>query len=210
MIDGVCGGIAEYFGVDITAVRMVLVAFTILSIGAGIIFYIVAMIIIPTKPLSAEITTDDGTKIFSAPRAGPAPGATATLIIGIIVMVIGVTLLFNHYDLFSVTSMWHSFGKLALPVLFISIGGALLLGREHGEVWLSISHGDATHVAERKRLFRSGRDKKISGVCGGFAEYFCVDSTIVRIVFVSLAFASFGLALILYIACALVIPIEID
>ena len=40
-----------------------------------------------------------------------------------------------------------------------------------------------------KRLMRSATDKKIAGVCGGFAEYFAVDATIFRIVaaFVTLA-----------------------
>jgi phage shock protein C len=40
-----------------------------------------------------------------------------------------------------------------------------------------------------KRLMRSAYDKKIAGVCGGFAEYFAVDPTIFRIIaaFVTLA-----------------------
>lgn len=210
MIDGVCGGIAGYFGINITAVRLLLVAFTILSIGAGVIFYIVAMIIIPMKPLSVEMSAHDGTQTHSVQRGGAATGATATIIIGAIVIIIGVTLLFDYYDVFSVASMWHSFGKLALPIIFILIGGALLLGKDNGEVRSTGSHGDVTLAIERKRLSRSNLDKKISGVCGGFAAYFGVDSTIVRLIFISLAFASFGLALILYIACAFVIPKKMD
>jgi phage shock protein C len=38
----------------------------------------------------------------------------------------------------------------------------------------------------RKRLMRSSTDSKIAGVCGGFAEYLEVDSTIVRLVWVFL------------------------
>ncbi len=40
--------------------------------------------------------------------------------------------------------------------------------------------------AARKRLRRSATDSKIAGVCGGFAEYFDVDSTVVRLVWVLL------------------------
>lgn len=37
-----------------------------------------------------------------------------------------------------------------------------------------------------KKLYRSQTDKKIAGVCGGLAEYFNIDATVVRIIFVVL------------------------
>ncbi|WP_368282665.1 PspC domain-containing protein, partial [Enterocloster lavalensis] len=40
-----------------------------------------------------------------------------------------------------------------------------------------------------KRLYRSNRNKMICGVCGGVAEYFNIDPTIVRLVFAILAFS---------------------
>lgn len=46
MFDGVCGGIAEYFGIDPTLVRLGWVIFCALG-GSGIIAYIIAAIIIP-------------------------------------------------------------------------------------------------------------------------------------------------------------------
>ena len=48
MIDGVCGGIAEYFDLDPTIVRLGWVLFCALG-GSGIIAYIIAVIIIPRK-----------------------------------------------------------------------------------------------------------------------------------------------------------------
>ncbi len=56
-----------------------------------------------------------------------------------------------------------------------------------------------------KKLYRSSTDKIIAGVCGGLAEYFDVDSTLVRIIFVLLALAD-GLGVILYVILALIIP----
>jgi len=47
MVAGVCGGIGEYFGVDPTVIRLVWVIFTLISMGAGIIAYIIAWIIVP-------------------------------------------------------------------------------------------------------------------------------------------------------------------
>ena len=49
MIDGVCGGIAEYFDIDPTMVRLGWVLFCALG-GSGFLAYIIAAIIIPRKP----------------------------------------------------------------------------------------------------------------------------------------------------------------
>ena len=46
---GVCGGLAEYFGIDSTIVRLVLVGFTLLG-GAGILGYIIAALVMSEKP----------------------------------------------------------------------------------------------------------------------------------------------------------------
>jgi len=58
---------------------------------------------------------------------------------------------------------------------------------------------------DSKRLYRSNTDKQIAGVCGGLAEYFGVDPTIVRVIFVA-AMLLGGPGLILYIILAMVIP----
>ena len=51
MLEGVCGGIAEYFGIDPTIVRLAWVIFCALG-GSGILAYIIAAIIIPSAPLN--------------------------------------------------------------------------------------------------------------------------------------------------------------
>lgn len=56
-----------------------------------------------------------------------------------------------------------------------------------------------------KRLKLSSTDVKISGVCGGLAEYLNVDSTLVRIVFVILALAG-GSGIIAYLVCWVLMP----
>lgn len=49
MLDGVCGGIAEYFGMDPTVVRLLWVLFSALG-GSGVIAYIIAAVVIPRNP----------------------------------------------------------------------------------------------------------------------------------------------------------------
>ena len=56
---------------------------------------------------------------------------------------------------------------------------------------------------EQKKLYRASIDKKIFGVCGGIAEYFGIDSTVVRLITVILVFA-FGLSLWVYLIAALI------
>ncbi len=62
-------------------------------------------------------------------------------------------------------------------------------------------------MSEKKKLYRSITDKKVSGVLGGIAEYFGIDATLVRIAFAAVAvFTAAFPCIVLYAVCALVIP----
>ena len=57
----------------------------------------------------------------------------------------------------------------------------------------------------QKKLYKSATDKKVCGVCGGLAQYFGIDSTLIRLAAVLLVLFAGG-GLLAYIICALVIP----
>ena len=57
-----------------------------------------------------------------------------------------------------------------------------------------------------KKLCLSSGNKIIGGVCGGIAEYFKVDPTLIRIIWVLLTLATYGSPIILYIICWAVMP----
>lgn len=61
-------------------------------------------------------------------------------------------------------------------------------------------------MSESKKLQRDLQNAKIGGVCAGVAEYFAVDVTLVRIVFVLLLIVSFGAMLLAYLAMWLIMP----
>ena len=62
----------------------------------------------------------------------------------------------------------------------------------------------------KKRLYRTeGPNAKLFGVCGGIAEYFEIDPTLVRVGVIVLMFA-FGTGLLAYLICALVMPKKSD
>lgn len=60
-------------------------------------------------------------------------------------------------------------------------------------------------MTQTKKLYRSSGDKIIAGVCGGLAEYFSIDPTLVRILFVALVLAD-GFGILLYLIMALIVP----
>lgn len=57
-----------------------------------------------------------------------------------------------------------------------------------------------------RRYYRSTTDRKLFGVCGGLAEYFQVDVTLVRVAWIVLTIASVGLGLLAYLVLWLAAP----
>lgn len=57
----------------------------------------------------------------------------------------------------------------------------------------------------KKRLHRSKKNKIIGGVCGGIGEYFDVDPTIIRLLWILFVF-SFGSGILAYIVAWIIIP----
>jgi len=53
-------------------------------------------------------------------------------------------------------------------------------------------------VAKTRRLYRSRTDRKLAGVCGGLAQYFNTDATLIRVLFVVLALLG-GPGLVIYL-----------
>jgi phage shock protein C len=62
-------------------------------------------------------------------------------------------------------------------------------------------------VAGRRKLMRSRADRKIAGVCAGFAEYFDLDVTVVRVVWLIVALLTGG-GFLAYIIAWIVMPEE--
>lgn len=58
---------------------------------------------------------------------------------------------------------------------------------------------------EGKKLYKSNTDKKIAGVCGGIAEYFNIDATLVRLGWMVFSLLG-GSGLLAYIIAAIIMP----
>lgn len=57
-----------------------------------------------------------------------------------------------------------------------------------------------------KKLYKISSQKRVAGVCAGFAEYLNADVTLIRVLAFLLILCSFSLGLIFYIGCALIMP----
>jgi phage shock protein PspC (stress-responsive transcriptional regulator) len=76
--------------------------------------------------------------------------------------------------------------------------------------WIIMPTESAQPHAATRRLTRSLHDRRIAGVCGGFAEYFHVDSTVVRLLWAVLTVVPgcIILGLIAYVVAWIIMPVE--
>ena len=60
-------------------------------------------------------------------------------------------------------------------------------------------------MEEPRKLYRSRNQRMLAGVCGGLAEYFNVDVTLIRVLFLVLAVFG-GSGLVIYVVMWLIVP----
>lgn len=59
-----------------------------------------------------------------------------------------------------------------------------------------------------KKLCLSTENKIIAGVCGGMAEYFNVDPTLIRIIWVLILILGHGMPVVVYVVCWAIMPLS--
>jgi phage shock protein C len=129
VIDGVCGGIGEYLGVDPVLVRIVALLFLFAG-GAAFIAYIIGMIIIPKEPY-------EGVNEAAGPSNGPTflsdgaenAGKTISLIFGAILVAVGLHFLLRNIPFFHYYYMrfWHLGWSFFWPSVLILVGLLVIL-----------------------------------------------------------------------------------
>lgn len=60
----------------------------------------------------------------------------------------------------------------------------------------------------KKTLYRLPKKGQITGVCAGLADYFDLDATLVRFIFVIMAFATGGAMVLLYVILSIILPVD--
>ncbi len=204
VIDGVCGGIAEYFDVDPTIVRILWILITLMG-GSGFILYIVAMIIMPANPEHV---------VMPQPSSGGSNGTDRRRFFGVMLVLVGAFILFMNVGWIAGFGWWSFSHKIMLPLLLILLGGLLVYihttkrNESQSQTGSVATENMSPQTEPVKELRRSKSNRKLFGVCGGIAKYFDIDPTLVRFIFVALIFMSFGWGLLIYIILGIVMPEE--
>jgi phage shock protein C len=126
MIAGVCGGLAEYFEIDPTLVRLIAVALTLAG-GSGILAYFIFWFVVPQRPLNlasvdnpAVASSITETEDIESKESNEA--SSAALFVGVILTVLGFLFLVGNFISFA----WFSFSKL-WPLVLIAVGIVVIL-----------------------------------------------------------------------------------
>ena len=170
VIGGVCAGFADYFAIDVTLLRILWLALTLIN-GIGGIAYIVCLILIPKNPDHEKLPPEERT------RAG-----NTGLYIGAGIVILGLMLTLNNvfrffwwdFDWWIFQFPWFHW-RIVWPILLILLG-----------VWFILRSNNSTKnneppASDSKRLYRIPAQKKLGGGCAGLAAYGNVDVTLVRV-----------------------------
>lgn len=128
MIAGVCSGLADYFDIDATWVRIAFV-FAVIAGGSGILAYLILWIVVPKRPYMPDFGRNDaGNRIYESntSQAFVNPkkkgNSNLRLIAGVVFIFFGVVYLLNELDIlpdwYAIENLW--------PVILIAMGVYIL------------------------------------------------------------------------------------
>lgn len=72
---GVCAGIADYTGMDVTLIRIIMIAAILLGSGTPIVLYFIAGMMTPKKPHALDYADDEERRFWQGVRASPTRSA---------------------------------------------------------------------------------------------------------------------------------------
>ena len=186
MVSGVCGGLASYFDVDSTIVRVLWVLVTLAG-GSGIILYVAAIIIVPN---------DD--KYHSAPESR---NNNSSILWGALLIFLGITLIFGCYNFHIFGWFPHMLWSLILPVAIIVVGLILILNT-------TMEKPIINRKPNSKKLYRISEERMFLGVAGGTGEYFNIDLSITRLLWIMLIMFSGGFGVLVYFVLYFIMPLK--
>jgi phage shock protein PspC (stress-responsive transcriptional regulator) len=225
MAGGVCGGLAEFTGIDPILLRALWVVATLITGGGGFIAYLALWLLLPVgtvaggqvRPAAIELNESNLSR-------------AATLLIGF-----GALWLLANLGI--LPWVWSAAVQmlrlLFWPMLLIS-AGYLLLRSTGKEVKLNFSEFSNSFAGMSKRvrqeggkvrqsmnlrqswrqfrqgfpLKRSRRDRMAMGVCGGIGQRLGIDSNLVRLVWAAFSIGSIGTGVLFYVLAGLFLPEE--
>ena len=201
MVGGVCGGLGDYFNVDPTVIRIVWVVIALISFPAGLaiggIAYGAAMMIMPRNPDEVSLMETESLETHEPP---PERDIQSNGLVWGIVLILLALVFLSSTDMLPFHMHWRGGGTI-IPLAIIGIGVYLMFKYRPDMV-----EKFKTFSGER-RLYRSATDKKLFGVCGGFADSFRIDPTLVRLGWALGTMLSGGAGIPIYMVMAFILPV---
>ncbi|NLI61596.1 MAG: PspC domain-containing protein [Clostridiales bacterium] len=117
MLAGVCGGLAEYFNIDVTLVRLIWAIVSIPSFGVGLLIYIIAAIIVPQRPYNQKQEF-----VEFVDTSQPLDKSKIMIILGAVLVIVGMVALIGGLFPF----LWKLLKNVFWPSLIIIIGIGLI------------------------------------------------------------------------------------
>lgn len=214
LVGGVCGGIANFLGIDPVLVRIFWVIATLITGGGGFMVYLALLLLLPVG--TAKQGQVQPAIIELNERS---LGWVAFVLIGL-----GVLWLLSNIGILPWiwVGIWAIVGVIFWPAVLIG-AGFLLLNRKSGQHWRdrldNATSQFRTQVNNRMPnrnemksgidrirqtipLTRSRDNRMFLGVCGGIGEKFNIDANFVRIVWGAFSIGSVGMGVFVYLVTA--------
>jgi phage shock protein PspC (stress-responsive transcriptional regulator) len=122
VIDGVCGGLGEYFGIDPIIIRLLWVVAIFVG-GTGVLAYIIAMIIIPEAPRNGEPIEEGEEGTAYSDAHAPASQRDSSKLLGLGMIALGFFFFARRFfPWFDMDLLW--------PFALVAVGAVLILKRD--------------------------------------------------------------------------------
>ncbi|MCX6049388.1 MAG: PspC domain-containing protein [Chloroflexi bacterium] len=220
LVGGVCGGLADYLGVDATLVRILWVVMTLVTSGGGFLAYLALWLLLPVGTVQAGEQRPAALELNERSLGRAA----------IVLMTLGGLWLLSNLGI--LPWLWGAFWGISRIFFWpaLLIGAGYLLLRSTGQRDWNLNLGgmrdrwqsrtgakmpskeevkdNLRQVKQRIPLKRSRRDRIFMGVCGGVGQRVGIDSNLIRLIWAAFSIGSIGAGVLVYIAVGLLLPEE--
>lgn len=179
---GVCSGLANYFGAPVFLIRLIFFMLLLWG-GAGLAVYITLTLIIKPDKLDAS------GKIRNE------------LFFGMFLLFVGLFFAFEYTFIWRLINVFGLSTKFAAAVILFSLSIVLFDRRS----FLFVPPNTAGN-----NLALSAKDKKLTGVCGGIAHYFNLNSNLIRMLWIIFTFATAGFGALIYAVLLIILKTDND
>jgi phage shock protein PspC (stress-responsive transcriptional regulator) len=197
ILGGVCGGLAQYLGVDSNLLRF-LILISVFINGLGVIFYLAALVIVPEEPV-ADGEIANGTQNLSSFSW---QSYKSVKFWGYLFIFTGLILLLKTTGILNFALFYYLNWGIVLGLLFMALGLYLLYKKDE------VDDIEQEMEQVKRKFYKKSEGKMIAGVCAGLADALNIDISVMRVLWILLSIFSSGIFIIIYFILAIFLPVK--